>query len=254
VTAGRVTITGDPVLLGNIIRDSGDTARITTAIALPHVTLTGNVRVSDTLGVGWAPTTNYGIVVVISAASAAGVLAGNFNATNTNTSGVRNVFGLYGGAFTGATGSGTNQGFGLYFAATHQGANLCNVLETIHTTLFSLPGSGAITLARGIYLYAASWAGTLPTTVYGIQIDEQGGAGVTTAYGLRISNQTATTVYLLEIGTTPYLRLVGTAAPGAGLTNLWLYEGTTPQLRNVGFTVADGTGHVPAAAKVLYLV
>jgi len=196
VTAGRVTITGDPVLLGNIIRDSGDTTRITTAIALPHVTLTGNIRVSDTLGVGNAPSALYAVIAVISTAGSPGIIGGNFAATNTNASGNRNAMGLYGTAVGAATGTGTSNVFGLYFSATHATANNCYTVEGIHVTLFSsLAGTGPLTVAKGLYIVAASWLGSLPVTSYGIEIGNQGGTGVTTAYGINIAAQVATTSY-----------------------------------------------------------
>jgi len=228
-TRGYVRAQDDLQLLSNIIRDSGDTARITTAIALPHVTLTGNVRVSDTLGVGIAPLVNRGANVLITGANVSGIIAAAFDATTTHTGGSRNAMGLYGGAHGAATGTGTNNVFGLYFSATHESANTCNMLEAIHITLYSaVAGAGALTTARGIYIYAAQWSGSKPATVIGVDVDQQGGAGTGTAYGLRIADQTATTVRLLEFGpVTPYLRLLGGADPAANQSNLYLKLGST---------------------------
>lgn len=64
--------------------------------------------------------------------------------------------------------------------------------------------------------------------MYGVDIEDQGGSGVGTAYGLRILDQTASTVRLLELGpTTPYLRLLGGADPPTDKSNLYLKFGST---------------------------
>lgn len=183
-------------------------------------------------------------------------VAGYFDITGNKASGVQFTYGLSGAAKAQGTPSAA-YAFGLYFFAQHNTPSPCPQLGGILLQVQSgASGAGALTWAKGLFIDAAYWAAAQPATSYGIDILDQGGATVTTAYGLRIANQTAaTTVRLLELGpTTPYLRLAGGAAPAAGLTHLWLYEGTTPQLRNVAFAVADAGGHVPAGAKVLYLV
>jgi hypothetical protein len=76
------------------------------------------------------------------------------------------------------------------------------------------------------------YQGYKPTTFYGLLV--HGHAGMNTVYGVRVEDFTGTTIRLLEIGpATPYLRLVGGAAPAANQTNLYLAEGVTPTLRRV---------------------
>jgi hypothetical protein len=67
-----------------------------------------------------------------------------------------------------------------------------------------------------------------------------------------MENLAGTTVRLLELGpATPYLRLVGGAAPAANCTNLYLAEGVVPTLRQVAWKLKSA---LVDADKVMVLV
>jgi hypothetical protein len=237
--------------------DAGGTEIVVVQVALPQVAITGNLQVSvhGAFGANAAAAASVLLYVKEDAMTETTIYGGWFAPTGTSVDDIATqiVYGLYGGAIAAGTPMGYNI-YGLYFNAYTSSASPCATLEAVHVSMGG-SGAGAITNARGINIAAASWTGTKPTTTYGIYIAQQGHASVVNAYGIKITDQSSTTINrLLEIGSTPYLRLVGGAAPGAGLTHLWLYEGTTPALRNVAWVAADGTGHAPAAAKLLYLV
>jgi len=213
----------------NLIRDSQGNNRLQLATASPHVTITGDLDVS---GRGWFGTHRFSGVAAlavadsISASPAAAVFA---DVIGTGGAGdAQLTAGVYGGATAGGTPAFALV-FGLYFAATHDTPSLCGQLAGVYMTLGSgASGTGSLQAARGIHIPAASWSGSKPTTVCGIDIDQQGGSGTGTAYGLRIRDQTASTVRLLELGpTTPYLRLLGGGDPPADKSNLYLKFGST---------------------------
>jgi len=138
------------------------------------------------------------------------------------------TYGLSGGA----RGQGTPYAsyvYGLYFFAQHDSPTTCYQLGGILIQQQSgASGTGPLTTARGIFVYQGYWGGSKPTNVYGVDIHDQGGSGVGTAYGLRILDQTASSVRLLELGpSTPYLRLLGGADPPADKSNLYLKFGST---------------------------
>jgi hypothetical protein len=144
------------------------------------------------------------------------------------TAGPQFVYGLSGGAIGQGTPS-TSYVYGLYFFAQHDSPSICYQLGGILIQQQSgASGTGALTAARGIYVPSAYWASSKPTIVYGLDIRDQGGSGVGTAYGLHILDQTASTVRLLELGpSTPYLRLLGGGNPPTDKSNLYLKFGST---------------------------
>ena len=123
---------------------------------------------------------------------------------------------------------------GLSFNVVDEGAGGSVASMTgARVGLYTVSGAAALTDARGIQVYP-SFAGPRPTTYYGIHLQAGQAGSLNTGYGLRVEDLAGTTIRLLEIGpSTPYLRLVGGAAPGANQTNLYLYEGGTPALRRV---------------------
>lgn len=206
------------------------TVGIQLAAALPNVTLMGNVRISDTLGVGTDP--NPYNLIIAAATIAAGIMGAagaNIAIATDHAYGNRLVYGLSGGATGAATGTGTNTVYGLFFGVAHASTNTCNVLAGAYLYLGSSAlGTGALTIARCLHLPPAVWSGSKPATVVALDIYQQGGAGTGTAYGHRLADQTATTVRLLELGpVTPYLRLRGGADPAANESNLDLKLGST---------------------------
>jgi hypothetical protein len=138
------------------------------------------------------------------------------------------TYGLSGGARAQGTPSASFV-YGLYFFAQHDSPSFCYQLGGILIQQQSgASGTGALSQARGLYISQGYWAGSKPSYVYGVDIENQGHDDVSLAYGLRIQEQTGATVRLLELGpTTPYLRLLGGADPPTDKSNLYLKFGST---------------------------
>jgi hypothetical protein len=144
---------------------------------------------------------------------------------------------------------------GLNFMAWQASGRAISSLIGIYGYVKSLlTTTGTIATAAGMYV-TKSWLGAKPTTAKGIKIYDMGDAACTTVYGLEIADQTAGTTSLpLAVGpnTGPYLKVVGGAAPGAGLTNVWINE--SGNVRQVQVVTADGGGHVGAGDLILKVV
>ena len=249
-TRGYVRAQDDLQLLSNIIRDAGGNARLTLAAASPHVRLTGNLDVDGVGAFGSAATVQAtrglnvlhsvaGMMVIGAAVDIAGIAA----------AGTQYTFGVYGGARGQGTPTAANI-YGLYFGASYETSSPCTGLCGIYMMLSSTAaGTGALAAARGLWLPAAGWLGSKPASVYAINVEDQGGAGVATAYGVRLLDQTATTVRLLELGpAVPYLRLLGGADPAANESKLSLKFGAT--LKQVTEYDADSAGAGYRALRV----
>ena len=215
----------------DIIRmDVAGTERFVLQNVTPHLLITGRLEVTETAKVGTGTTSV--ITPIIAASGNMSVKFGSGLYSHIVGTGVNLgagiVAGIYGGVTSQGTGTSTYTVYGLYFQASHGSAVAGPVLYATSVQVASnAAGSGALTLAKGLNIAAASWVGSKPTSAYGIDIAEQGHASVVNVYGLRIADQTATTINrLLEIGpATPYLRLVGGGDPAAGDTNLYLKVG-----------------------------
>jgi hypothetical protein len=144
---------------------------------------------------------------------------------------------------------------GLNFMAWQASERAISSLIGIYGYVKSLlTTTGTIATAAGMYV-TKSWLGAKPTTAKGIKIYDMGDAACTTVYGLEIADQTAGTTSLpLTVGpnTGPYLKVFGGAAPGAGLTNVWINE--SGNVRQVQVVTADGGGHVGAGDLILKVV
>jgi hypothetical protein len=253
-TRGYVRAQDDLQLLSNIIRDAAANQRLALAATSPHITLSGDLRVTQHSAFAGAAIAQGQLVSVIGTLSTHPANALYASITGNRAAGPQFTYGICGGA----SGQGTPSAsyvYGLYFYAQHASTSPCFQVGGILIQQQSAPsGTGALTAARGLLVSASYWGGSKPASVYGVDIEDQGAAGVGTAYGIRILDQTATTVRLLELGPpTPYLRLVGGAVPGANLTNLYLNEGGV--LRRVQ-CVDPGWGgaNLQAGQRVLVLV
>jgi hypothetical protein len=216
-------------LTQNIIRDSEGTNRLTFAPTSPHITLTGDAKVTGTGLFGPSP-----VAVGEAHLRTGGDLTGypavglHCLVTGARPSGTQLTAGVYGGAI----GAGTPTAsfvYGLFFQATHATPSPCGGVVGVYVQPVSAAaGTGVVTQSVGVFLDAAAWGGSKPATAKGVYVGQQGGAGVATAYGLQIVDQTATTVRLLELGpATPYLRLLGGGDPPADKSNLYLKFGST---------------------------
>ena len=147
------------------------------------------------------------------------------------------------------TGSAQSYIAGLMFNAIQNGTATAAWLHGIVISLISYAGKGAVSSSKGLEV-TPDFQGYKPTAFFGVHIKTH--AGMNTVYGVRVEDFTGTTIRLLEIGpTTPYLRLVGGAAPAANQTNLYLAEGVTPTLRQVQWKAGNALG---AGDRVLVLV
>jgi len=147
--------------------------------------------------------------------------------------------------------------YGLFFQVSHQSPQgLLNMYGVMGKLASTVAGSGAV--STGIALYASAlFSGAKPATVHGLLIDSTklGVNGVTTYYGVNVADAgTTVTSYLLNIGVqaSPYLRVIGGAAPAANQTNVYIKEQAT--VRQVQTVIADAGGHVAAGSRVMVLV
>jgi len=144
--------------------------------------------------------------------------------------------------------------YGLAFIASHESPQALTTAYGVKGQIVSsAAGTGAWTTAYGV-VATGSYAGSKPGTAIGMRLFAAlAPAGVTTAYGYWCDDLAATTSYLLNLGPgTPYLRVIGGAAPGANLTNVYINESGT--LRQIQIVTSDAGGHVAAGSKVLVAV
>ena len=239
---GYVRAQDDLQLLSNTLRGSDGVARLGLAAASPHIALTGDLQLSGHLGLGVGAVLPYRAL--------------NLSRQLTSTPAAQGAsITVYGHAAAGAqatagvAGAAVAKGtptlafiWGLNYSAQHDTPSPTLSLVGLEAAVSGgAAGAGAMTSAWAVRLSAASWAYGRPGTVYGLDIAEQGHASVTTAYGIRCSDQSGVTVRLLELGpATPYLRVAGGGAPPANASHLHLNMGGT--LKNVTEYSIDTAG------------
>jgi hypothetical protein len=214
-------------LTQNTIRDSGGNNRITFAPTSPHITLAGDLRVTQNARFGTETSPYTAIVSAVGSLDTHPATALYGLIKGTRTSGIQFTCGLYGGA----EGQGTPTTafvYGLYFYTSHATPS-SGQLAAIYAQISSAAaGTGPLSLARGLYMPAAAWAGAKPLETCGIHIENQGHQNVANAFGIRLADQSGANVRLLELGpATPYLRLLGGGDPPADKSNLYLKFGST---------------------------
>jgi len=140
---------------------------------------------------------------------------------------------------------------GLFFGVSQNGAGLLSWMRGVDVTLITYAGMGNVTSSDGVHV-TLDFQGAKPGTFRGFYLATGAVTGMTTAYGLHVEDMVGTTIRLLEVGpATPYLRLVGGAAPAANQTNLYLAEGVTPTLRQVQWKLFSA---LVAGDRVMVLV
>lgn len=243
-TPGYIRLQDDLQLLSNKVRDSGGNERITLATSSPHVALAGDLRVPAHAAIGSGAVVLAGYALrVVETLTLHPSAAAHFEAHGQRPGGPQFTYGIAGIA-SGEQASGLMFTYGLYFSALHAGAAPCNALGAIAVQQqSSVAGSGALAIARGFYLMVGYWGGSKPTTSIGLDIENQGHASVTTAYGVLVDDQTGVAVRLLELGpATPYFRVVGGGAPAANESNLYVRMGATLKLVTEGAADSGGAG------------
>lgn len=228
----------------------------------PQITLTGDTRIDNNVGIQSAPQSGSPYVhLTIKPAltnttwrgvecSPALTLSGGGNAATA-------IFGSANVTIPAATSGHAITGLNFGVAAVPGGASAAATALTgcvISPRVLAFGGSLTVTSFRG---YQADPLGGLTvigatltlTAAYGAHI--LGGTvsnpsiTIPTYYGLKIDDAGGTSItnsLLLEIGpATPYLRVAGGAAPGALLTNVWVDVGTVG-LRQVQVGAANSGG------------
>ena len=238
---GAVQVIDALRLCSGLIQDPAGAPRLSLGTASPHVTLTGDVRVTgyaalagatpsaDTYlkvnpsGQTWTASTT---LIQIGPSSCAIGVGGSLSA-------------LGGNATVQVLAGATPAIRGLSFVGLIAGPGSPAEVSAAVAQTGCMGLSGTIADMHALYLPAAyiQFSGGAITRTHGVRIGNQGRAGVGTTYGLLIEPQTnSTSCYSIWAGATrtgtPRLRL-DEGTPAANQTNLWLAEGTTPTLRQV---------------------
>jgi hypothetical protein len=229
-------------LVSGLIQDSGGATRITLAAGSPHLTLTGDLKVTGYAALAGA-TPNTGAYLRIDPPGATWTAA--MSLLQMNPSGCS--IGV-GGSLTGLSANATPTVLagatpvirGLSFVGYVVGAGSPTEVTGMRTQTGCMSLTGTITDMASIWAYAASilfGSGGAITRSYGVRIGNQGKAGVGDTWGLLIEPQSGSTnCYSIWAGAlrtgTPRLRL-DEGTPGANQTMLYLAEGVTPTLGRV---------------------
>jgi hypothetical protein len=247
-TRGYVRAQDDVQLLSGYLRDSAANARIQLATATPHVTITGDLRVTQHASLGSATPSTQNILSIADTLTADqysyAILASVIGA---RASGSNIIYGVTGSATASGTPSVATVA-GLYFQATHATPSPCAVLVGSQVALRSTaPGSGVLTLATGVLVPAASWVGAKPYTAYGIDVQNVGHASIPTVTGIRVSNQLGGIPLLLSLEglySFPYFQVEAGAFPTGNDSKCIVAFGDTPYR----FVRNPGTGAVETVA------
>ena len=258
------------------VQDSGGTGRILLATALPHVTLTGDLRLGSTAGIGTNPADGITLNIRATGTFTSNIIIGEI-LTSSLTLNAANISAtaLHGQAIVviGANQSGTTTITGLDFqAGMSSGAGktvayIAGINAKPSITAFGVSPAPTVTTLRGLFLDSPFITGSpvVPTSV-GLEIGNYGTkTSQVDSYGLIIADTTNNTGFtrLLEIGGaggTPNLRLEGRAPGNPGASKgrsqflLSFNENGTVSLRRVEWKNPDATGHMAAADKVLVAV
>jgi len=204
----------------NVIRDSEGNDRITLATVLPHLTLTGDARVTGNLGVaGGAPQATKAITI----------------APSPNPSGTSYI--ALGGQATlnYPPGGSGGQLWGLNFMAVIGGGGggaAPYFVGGAYARCGAMSFTGSILGMYGLQVPVPFIMGGAPSiaTWRALAVDACSKSQIVDAYGLSIGDITRNSGFtrLLELGpATPYLRLLGGGDPPANKSNLYLKFGST---------------------------
>ena len=236
------------------VQDSGGTGRILLATATPHLTLTGDLRVSGGMvGIHAAPLADRRLKVVESGTPAAGIAIAEFTTSGLTLNTGIGLTALIGVPLVSVAAAATatyltalNFSFG---ASGGTGGGTMSAARGIDIRSFFPTWSGTLTELTGIYLtnQAISGAGSV-TLATGIYIANWGNdSQVVDVYCLRIDDPTLNTGFrrLIEAGpATPNLRLEGNSPTVSGDSKLLLtfYDGAAIGLRRILMGAANSGG------------
>lgn len=229
----------------NYLADTAGTDRIRLQAASPHSYFTGNVQISQNLGVGLAsvPPVDNSVTLKVSPVFNHAVAWGNVDIVQVRPI-VTMAMGAAGGWYQAINGvfevritnAATAYVTGLLFSAIARGhtahvntaaalwgANVSYGVVRVVGTLNVIEAGGLVVISPtafgGPFINVA--------TAYGIWVKDPSNSSfnaITTVYSLKLDDiLSGTNRYLIEAGpATPYFRVVGGAAPGANLSNVWL--------------------------------
>ncbi|TEU00357.1 MAG: hypothetical protein E3J29_01940 [Dehalococcoidia bacterium] len=277
-TALQTFNAGVKLAAGQAIQDSGGTDRYAPSTSSPENVITGDVDIgSGFLAIGNnAAVANTKVINadhIFSLGTFGTGWAGLFNVKDQGSSGTALVvIGLQGWAANDRSG-GTDYGVeGLFFSAAHDpsAAAATTTLRGMRVETRINNNLGSVSAVEGIRIYQGSVAGAVaPTDLYGLRlvyswagnaptnvraIDIPAILAGTNRYAIKVADIAAGTIArILELGPTPYLRLLGSGnwTPAANETPLYLAEGATPTLRQVKQKAGNTLG---AGDKVMVLV
>jgi hypothetical protein len=258
-TRGYVRAQDDLQLLSDIIRDAAATDRIHLYAATPQIRLTGQLKVSNTLGLMGSDPLTYAAITITPTVSG-NLYSLNIAPTTTFSGNNQMICGMYGSVLGQTTASRTNVSvYGLLFGAN---ANTTGTASPTFANMVGIQASTAIgnystgtmtvTAMRGIDIWSYLenlGGGSLVITDYRmLNMADPASPYIRNLYGIAIDDCTAATggtaptCRILELGPTPYLRLLGSGSwtPTANQTPLYLAYGATPTLAQVR-VYDDGT-------------
>ncbi|MBA7613436.1 hypothetical protein ES703_20685 [subsurface metagenome] len=219
-TRGYVRAQDDLQLLSNILRDSGGNNRLELATASPHLTLTGDAKLKGNIAVAGGNVSATKAITIAPTPSPSGTsyiaLGGQAALTYPSGGSGGSLWGLNFMAMVGGGGGGA----AMYFVG---GA---------YARCGAMNFTGSIAGMYGLQVPVPFIMGGAPSiaTWRALAVDPCGMFQIVDAYGLQVGDITGNSGFrrLLEVGpSTPYLRVVGGAAPAAGLSNLYLNVGGT---------------------------
>lgn len=258
---GVVQVIDSLRLVSGLIQDSGGNPRLALATASPHVTLTGNVRVDERLGIATDPDINVGLKMRPTFAGVSGYISLlDFAPAGLSLGGPTTaVDGIHCDATFSVTGYNVSRVAGLYFFGyvTNMPGDTLSDLMAVYARVGNQSMYGALTRAAGLHVETPAWYGdNYPTTYYGLRIKQPWTSGDgSTAVGILCEDACeAANNYTAWLGAplsgTPRLRL-DAGTPAANQTMLYLAEGVTPTVRRVQWKLYSA---LVAADKVMVLV
>jgi hypothetical protein len=204
----------------NLIRDSEGNDRLQLNASAPHITLTGQCKITQETAIGGGdPEANKGLVIAPSPAPQTAYWTAIFGSPQVSIPPDAAGGSLEGLRFTISMGGGAVGAVLNYARALEVGINTMSLTATIQQAILAYLASPLLWFGAPS---VSTWKGLYAGPVNSNRIVD--------AYGAHIEDITSNTGFtrLLEVGpSTPYLRLVGGADPPANKSNLYLKFGGT---------------------------
>lgn len=262
-TRGVVRVIDTLRLINNLIQDGAGNNRITLATATPHLTLTGDLKVTGYAAFANATPSDASYVKInpsgVTWSAQMDLL--QIQPASCTLGGTTALTGVRATASPTLAAGANAQLRGLSFVGFPAGSGNASEVTGTASQVGCINYSGAITDMHSFWAVAAyiALSGGAITRSHGLRIGNQGKAGVGTTFGLLIEPQTNSgACYSIWAGAlasgTPRLRL-DDGTPGVNQTMLYLAEGVTPTLRRVQWVdPGNGGANLVAGQRVMVLV